>query len=209
MLLIGQYDSPFVRRVAVTLKLYGLPYRLAPLSAFGDVEELARYNPLRRVPTLVFEDGIALTDSGAIVDTLDEMVGPERAFLTRRGDDRRAMLRTCAFAAGAADKAVSLVYERAFRDGLKMWVERCRAQVIDTLDLLERERAAVKTPWLLGGTMSHADILLGTMHRFVSEALADQFVMDGWAALADHAARCEAMPEFAEAYQPFRLTMPE
>jgi len=210
MLLIGQYDSPFVRRVAVTLKLYDLPYRHAPLSAFGDVEEIARYNPLRRVPTLVYEDGIALTDSSAIVDALDELVGPDRAFLTRRGDDRRAMLRTCAFAAGVAEKAVSLVYERAFRDGgLKMWVERCRAQVIDTLDLLERERAAAKDSWLLGETMSHADVLLGTMHRFVSEALADQFVMDGWVALGEHAARCEALPEFADACQAFKLTMPD
>jgi len=210
MLLIGQYDSPFVRRVAVTLKLYDLPYRHAPLSAFGDVEEIARYNPLRRVPTLVYEDGVALTDSSAIVDALDELVGPDLAFLTRRGDDRRAMLRTCAFAAGVAEKAVSLVYERAFRDGgLKMWVERCRAQVIDTLDLLERERAAAKDIWLLGETMSHADVLLGTMHRFVSEALADQFVMDGWVALGEHAARCEALPEFADACQTFKLTMPD
>ena len=47
------------------------------------------------------------------------------------------------------------------------------------------------------------------MHRFVSEALADQFVMDGWVALAEHAARCEALPEFADAYQPFRLTLPD
>ena len=209
MLLIGQYDSPFVRRVAVTLKLYDLPCRHAPLSAFGDVEEIARYNPLRRVPTLVFDDGVALTDSSAIVDAIDEMVGPHRPFLSRRGDDRRAMLRTCAFAAGVAEKAVSLVYERAFRDGLKMWVERCRAQVIDTLDLLERERAAARRDWLLGDTMSHADVLLATMHRFVSEALADQFVMDGWVALAEHAARCEALPEFADAYQPFRLTLPD
>lgn len=84
MLLIGQYDLPFVRRVAVTLKLYDLPCRHAPLSAFGDVEEIARYNPLRRVPTLVFDDGVALTDSSAIVDAIDEMVGPHRSFLAPR-----------------------------------------------------------------------------------------------------------------------------
>ena len=208
MLLIGQYDSPFVRRVAVTLRLYGFAYEHAPLSTFGDANEIARHNPLRRVPTLVFDDGVVMVDSGAIIEILDEMVGPDKAFLARRGDDRRAMLRWCGFAAGAAEKGVSLVYEGAFREGLPMWVERCRAQVIDTLDLLERERAAAKGPWLLGETMCHADILLGTMVRFISEALAGQFVMDGWAALSRHAEACEALPEFAAAYQAFGLTPP-
>ena len=209
MLLIGQYDSPFVRRVAVTMKLYGLDYRHAPLSAFGDVDEIARHNPLRRVPTLVFDDGVVMVDSSAIVEVLDEMVGPDKAFLARRGDDRRAILRWCAFAAGAAEKGVSLVYEGAFREGLPLWVNRCRAQVIDTLDLLERERAAAPGPWLLGETMSHADVLLGTMFRFMSEALAGQFVMEGWQALSRHAEACEALSEFAAAYQPYTLTMPE
>jgi glutathione S-transferase len=209
MLLIGQYDSPFVRRVAVTLKLYGLPYRHAPLSTFGDADQIARDNPLRRVPTLVFDDGVAMVDSGAIVEVLDEMVGPDKAFLTRRGEERRAMLRWCGFAAGAAEKGVSLVYEGAFREGLPMWVDRCRAQVIDTLDLLERERAAAKGPWLLGQTMCHADVLLGTVARFIGEALAGQFVMEGWTAIAEHAARCDALPAFAEAYQPYTLAVPE
>ena len=209
MLLIGQYDSPFVRRVAVTMKLYGLDYRHAPLSAFGDVDEIARHNPLRRVPTLVFDDGVVMVDSSAIVEVLDEMVGPDKAFLARRGDNRRAVLRWCAFAAGAAEKGVSLVYEGAFREGLPLWVNRCRAQVIDTLDLLERERAAAAGQWLLGDTMSHADVLLGTMYRFMSEALSTQFVMEGWQGLSRHAEACEALPEFAAAYQPFKLAMPD
>jgi glutathione S-transferase len=209
MLLIGQYDSPFVRRVAVTMKLYELEYQHAPLSSFGDVDEIARHNPLRRVPTLVFDDGVVMVDSGAIVEVLDEMVGPDKAFLARRGDDRRAVLRWCAFAAGTAEKGVSLVYEGAFREGLPMWVNRCRAQVIDTLDLLERERAAANGRWLLGETMSHADVLLGTMFRFMNEALAGQFVMEGWQALSRHAEACEALPEFAAAYQPYKLAMPD
>jgi len=44
--------------------------------------------------------------------------------------------------------------------------------------------------------------------RFISEALAGQFVMDGWAALSRHADACEALPEFAAAYQPFGLSPP-
>jgi glutathione S-transferase len=55
MFLIGQYDSPFVRRVAIALRLYGLPFEHRPWSTFGDADKIAPYNPLRRVPTLVLD----------------------------------------------------------------------------------------------------------------------------------------------------------
>ena len=67
MLLIGQCDSPFVRRVAVTLRLYGLAYDHAAWSTFGDADKIDRYNPLRRVPTLVLDDGRPLAESNAIL----------------------------------------------------------------------------------------------------------------------------------------------
>ncbi len=62
MFLIGQYDSPFVRRVAIALRLYGLAFEHKPWSTFGDAETIAPYNPLRRVPTLVLDDGEALIE---------------------------------------------------------------------------------------------------------------------------------------------------
>lgn len=209
MLLIGQYDSPFLRRVAITLRLYGLAYEHLPWSVFGDVDRIARYNPLRRVPTLVLDDGMVLVDSGAIIEILDDMVGNQRAFLARRGAERREVLRWCALAAGVADKGLSLVYERAFREGLPMWVARCSEQISDTLDLLEVECDARSTRWLFGDTLSHADILFATMFRFLTEALPDSFAMEHRRALASHAARCETLPEFQTVYQTYRLVMPE
>jgi glutathione S-transferase len=209
MLLIGQYDSPFVRRVGVAMTLYGIAFEHAPWSGFGDVDKIARYNPLRRVPTLVLDDGTVLTDSFVILEVIDEMVGPDRAFLDRPGADRIAMLRLCAFAAGTADKGVSLVYEGAFREGLPMWVERCRSQVLDTLALLDAERTARTSEWLFGGQLSHADIVLATMFRFISEALPGMFAMADFAALHHHSEACEALPAFRNVCQPFRLTMPE
>ena len=83
MILIGQYDSPFVRRVAVALVLHGLPYEHRPWSTFGDAARIAPFNPLRRVPVLLTADGEALIESGAILDYLDELAGPERALLAR------------------------------------------------------------------------------------------------------------------------------
>src|SRR3984893_4699173 len=60
MILIGQYDSPFVRRVAIALRLYGIGYEHRPWSTFGDADRIAAFNPLRRVPTLVLDDGESL-----------------------------------------------------------------------------------------------------------------------------------------------------
>jgi len=204
MLLIGQYDSPFVRRVGVALRLYGLAFEHAPWSTFGDAERIAAYNPLLRVPTLVMDDGVALMDSFAILDALDEMVGPERAMIAAAGPDRREALRLCALAAGAADKAVSLVYERALRgEGLAMWVQRCSAQVNGALDALEAARAGRTTPWLFGDGIGHADVMIATMLRFVGEALPGAFELAARPALTAHAAACEALPAFQEIQQPF------
>ncbi|MES2750531.1 MAG: glutathione S-transferase family protein, partial [Pseudomonadota bacterium] len=65
MILIGQYDSPFVRRVALAMHFYGIPYDHKPWSTFGDGAKIAIYNPLMRVPTLVLDDGEVLIESTA------------------------------------------------------------------------------------------------------------------------------------------------
>ena len=209
MLLIGQYDSPFVRRVAVALKTYGLAYEHAPWSTFGEAEKIAAYNPLRRVPTLVLDDGAVIVDSAAILAILDQMVGPDRAVLARAGDDGRELLRLAAFAAGAADKGVSLLYERVLREAaFPLWVERCRAQIAETLNLLEAARAGRGAGWLFDDAPSHADVMLGTMHGFLREALPAEFDFGRWPALAAHAQACEALPAFREAYQAYALVPP-
>src|ERR1700736_2838772 len=151
MILIGQYDSPFVRRVAIALKLYELPYEHWPWSTFGEGDQIATYNPLRRVPTLVLHSGEVLIESTAILDYLDEWVGPGKAMIAARGPDRRHALKICALATGLADKAVSLVYERVLRkDASKLWVERCEAQIGAVLDALETKRAAISSPYWFG-----------------------------------------------------------
>src|SRR3954447_5258073 len=89
MFLIGQYDSPFVRRVAIQLQLHGLPFEHRPWSSFGDAVKIAPYNPLRRVPTLVLDSGEAVIETAASLDYLDERVGQEKAMMAEGGDLRR------------------------------------------------------------------------------------------------------------------------
>lgn len=210
MILIGQYDSPFVRRVAVALRCYGLPYEHRPWSVWADADALGQVSPLRRVPVLVLDDGVALVESGAILDTLDEMVGEARALLPRSGPVRREGLRIGSLATGLADKAVALVYERVLRPESQrnaVWVARCEAQIRDTLAALEAARAATRSPWWLGERLSHADVVVGTALRFLGEAHPGLYEASAWPRLSAHAAACEALPEFQAVVQPFTVTL--
>jgi glutathione S-transferase len=205
MLLIGPYDSPFVRRVAIAMRLYDIAFEHKPWSTFRDAEKIAPYNPLRRVPTLVLDSGEALIESSIILDYLDEVVGEVRAMIAARGDERRHQLRLCSLATGLGDKAVSLFFERVLRtEQLQLWVERCETQISDALAVLEKERAAVKTLYLFGERIGHSDIAIACMVRLTSEVQANLFDAARYPALAAHAAYCEALPPFKEIAQPLK-----
>ena len=89
MILIGMFDSPFVRRVAVSMNLLGMAFEHRNWSVGKDFDQIRQFNPLGRVPTLVPPGGEALVESNAILDYLDECAGPERALVPRSGKDRR------------------------------------------------------------------------------------------------------------------------
>lgn len=208
MILIGQYDSPFVRRVAVALRLLAIDFEHRPWSVWADAVRLAAFNPLRRVPTLVLDDGTVLVESTVMLDVIDDRVGPARALLPRSGATRLQGLRVSAFAVGVADKAVSLFYEGVLRtEASVIWTERCRAQILETLDLLERERAASSTTYWLGHTISHPDIAIACALRFVQEGLPGLLDAPRYPTLIRDAAACEALPAFIEIRQPITVTL--
>ena len=198
------FDSPYVRRVAVSLRLLGHAFEHRNWSVGADFERIRAYNPLGRVPTLVLDDGQALADSSAILDWIDEVSGPERALLPARGVERRHALQLMAIATGAADKGVAQLYEGAFRPAEKRhepWVARCRSQMEAGLAELDRACAATSAPWLLGDRISQADITLTAVSTFLHESL--QLDPARLPSLADRTARGEALPAFHEFHQPF------
>jgi glutathione S-transferase len=207
MLLIGMFDSPFVRRVAITMKLLDMPFEHANWSIGRDFERIREYNPLGRVPTLVLRSGESLMESGAILDYLDEAAGRERALLPPAGADRRQALKLMAMATGAAEKGVLQVYEGVFRPEEKRhppWLERLRVQMSSSLAAIDRyagERGA--SQWLVGKRMTQADITAACVFTFLNDTLkvaADRVMFQSLATLA---ARCESMPAFQETHVPF------
>lgn len=205
MILIGQYDSPFVRRVAIALTLYEMPFEHRPWSVFGDADRVAEFNPLMRVPTLVLDSGETLIESAMILDHLDEVAGA-KALIAQSGRPRREALKVCALGMGLADKAVALVYERVMHpEKSDVWVGRCTRQLKAVLDVLEAQRAAHAPPFWFGDTPGHADIAVACALRFAREAHPALFTPNQWPALMAHADRCEALPVFkgiAQAFSP-------
>jgi glutathione S-transferase len=204
MILIGQFDSPFVRRVGIALELYGLAYRHEPWSAFGDADKIRPYNPTLRVPTLVLDDGDSLIDSAAMLDHLDSLVPVEKRLFPAAEPARRRALKVATLATGLADKAVGLFYEKRLHElPSPRFVERWTAQVEGGLAALEADRAPRATRWWFGDSMGHADIAVACVWRFVVEALPGLIAPGAYPALAAHSEVCEAQPAFAKIVQPF------
>jgi glutathione S-transferase len=217
VILVGQYDSPFVRRVAAALNVVGLDYVHSPLSVFGDADAMRRINPLGRVPALMLgedpETSEVLVDSGAILDWLDEAVGPDRALLPPGGAERRRQLQLVALATGCIDKLGAVAYERRLRPPERRWtgwIERCTVQARSGLASLESRIAASRgapQPWLGGQRIGQADITVGCLMGYLE--LADpelRTTLDGTA--LDRLARaCEALPAFV-ATKPAAYVLP-
>ncbi|MCC2656270.1 MAG: glutathione S-transferase [Panacagrimonas sp.] len=204
MILIGMFDSPYVRRVAVSLRLLDVGFEHRNWSVGKDFDRIREFNPLGRVPTLVLDDGEVLAESSAILDWLDEYAGPERALLPRGGADRRRSLQVMAIATGAADKGVAQLYEGAFRPPEKRhepWVARCRTQMEAGLAALDRICAESGSEWLLGDRIGQVDITLAAVSTFLHESL--QLDPARCPALAQRTARAEGLPAFREFHQPF------
>jgi glutathione S-transferase len=204
MILIGQYDSPFVRRVGIAMTLYGLPITQQPWSIFGDADRIRAYNPLVRVPTLVLDDGDVLIESHAILDYLDSLVPADRVLFPASEPARHQALKVAALATGLAEKGVSLFYEKRLHSHVsEVWVERCRAQIAGALAALEAERAERAGDYWFGADIGHADIAVAAALRFLSEVHPELFATTQHKALAEHAARLEALPVFRAISQPF------
>ena len=194
MILVGQYDSPFVRRVAVTLIHFGLPFTRNRLSVFNS--GMAEINPLVRIPSLVIDGGETLFDSMAILDYLDELAGPQRALIPRSGDDRRRVLQATVLAAGATEKGGAVVYERHFHASACIahdWVARCLAQLAGALVHLDGH---AKEPWFFGERMTQADITIGCMVFYLGLRLPEAFPAGRYPKIEQIARRCEALDAF-------------
>jgi glutathione S-transferase len=197
MILVGQYDSPYVRRVAVSLRVLGFAYEHDTRSVFSDFDSMRQTNPLGRIPSLVLDNGETLIDSAAILDWLDGSVGPGRRLIPAAGPERRQALRRIALATGVIDKAGAVVYEKLIRPAAHRWPEwiaRCTTQATSALETLEAEQ------WPEGAPLAQPQITTACVIRWLQIADPEMIPPGRFPALDALSARSEARSEFVATY---------
>jgi glutathione S-transferase len=143
--------SPYVRKVMVTAIETGIDGRIeqVPVAVMPTKPnaELARDNPLMKLPTLVTDDGLALYDSRVICEHAGvRMVPPS-------GPDRWRVLRWQAMADGITDAGLLCRYETVVRAEDKRsaeWTQGQMAKVTQGLDMAENDAALLSGPLNLG-----------------------------------------------------------
>jgi glutathione S-transferase len=194
MILVGQYDSPYSRRVAISLRVLGMPYEHDTRSVFADFDSMRKTNPLGRIPSLVLDDGTTLIDSAAILDWIDESVGPERALIPPSGPARREALQRIALANGAVDKiGGGANYERLIRPERYRWpewIERTTVQGQGALAALDA------LPWPAAAPIDQAQITAGCALDYVRVTAPELLPPGRYPVLDALLERLRARPEF-------------
>lgn len=198
MILIGRNLSPFVRRVGASLAVLGIPYEQRHYGTVDQRAEILSLNPLGRVPALVLDDGEVLVDSIAILDAIDDLVGPDRALVPATGAPRRAAMRALALAVGATEKLVAAYQETKRRPAEFVWADAA-TKLLDqaaggftALDMLAQGQ-----PWLCGEAMTQADITVTAALDFADAVMPD-FTAGRFPALAALRDRANAIPAIGD-----------
>jgi glutathione S-transferase len=201
MQLVGMLDSPYVRRVAISLQLLGLRFEHRSLSVFSSFDQFQQINPVVKAPTLVCDDGTVLMDSNLILDYAQARARP-RSLLPAELPALALDLRLTGLALAACEKSVQIVYERGLRPPEKLhqpWVERVSGQLLAAYGELERSLAARALPAVTGARLTQAGVTVAVAWHFTQQMLPEVVPAANHPALAAWSAQAEALPAFRAA----------
>ena len=190
MQLIGMLDSPYVRRVAISLRRLGMPFEHQSLSVFRDFDAFSRINPIVKAPTLVTDDGTVLMDSTLILQHIETI---SDSSLMPEAQQPQA-LRLIGLALIACDKTVQIVYERTLRPTDKQhqpWLDRVATQLHAAYTQLEQSAHVLTCQPLM-----QPDITTAVAWRFTQLYTADVITPQEYPQLAAFSAQAETLPEF-------------
>ncbi len=201
MQLIGMLDSPYVRRVAISLQLLGLRFEHRSISVFSTYAQFQQINPIVKAPTLVCDDGEVLMDSTLILEYAEALAGARKSLMPSDLAERQHALRVIGLALAACEKCVQIVYERDLRPAEKRhepWVARVTAQLLAAYEALEselRQRPLAVT----SGTINQAGITTAVAWHCTQQKLPDVVPAEDYPNLRELSWRAEALPEFMAA----------
>ncbi|WP_285429063.1 MULTISPECIES: glutathione S-transferase family protein [unclassified Pseudomonas] len=192
MKLIGMLDSPYVRRVAISLELYGVDFVHEPLSVFRTFDEFAQINPVVKAPTLVLDDGTVLMDSSLILEYLETLAPADRKLLPQKPGALARDLHILGLALAACEKSVQIVYEHNLRPAEKLhapWLERVTGQLLAAYGLLDKQLGDSEA-------LTQASITAAVAWSFSQLTVASVVKADAFPHLQRHAERLEQHPAF-------------
>ena len=199
MILVGMPDSPYVRRVAISLKRMGIPFEHQQVSVFRHFDRFKAINPVVKAPSFVCDDGTVLMDSSLILDHVESTAPAAKRLMPSEVLARREALRLIGLAMAACEKGVQMVYEKEQRPTEKRhgpWMDRVIGQANAAYGELERAAGERRGAWLQGEALNAADIAVACAWRFGQYYNAVEVPAAGYAALVAHSQRAEALPEF-------------
>ncbi len=196
MKLIGMLDSPYVRRVAICLKVLGLEVQHQSLSVFSTFDEFRRINPVVKAPTLVLDDGQVLMDSSLILQLLD----PHSRLWPAESAARARAFRLTGLALAACEKAVQVVYEHNLRPAQKLhepWLERVYGQLFAAWAELEKDLLAQPLSEE-ESTLGQAQVSIAVAWSFSRMMLPERVLAADYPTLAAFAETLERLPVFVQ-----------
>jgi glutathione S-transferase len=199
MRLIGMMDSPYVRRVAVSLRLMGIGFDHDQISVLREFDKFAAINPIVKAPTLITDDGVVLADSTLILQHLELFAEPARRLTPLDPALNARAQRITGLALAACEKTVQLVYEFNLRPEERRhqpWIDRVRGQLQAANRLLEAELAP-SGGWLFGERPLQADVSAAVSWAFTQLVMPEEALASEHPRLAELSRRAEALPEFA------------
>jgi glutathione S-transferase len=198
--LIGMLDSPYVRRVAISLQLLGLHFEHQPLSVFSAFSQFQQINPVVKAPTLICDDGEVLMDSSLILEYAEALAHP-RSLIPAALPERQHTLRVVGLALAACEKSVQLIYERRLRPPEKVhepWVARVTSQLLAAFGAIE-ETLASRPLATDSGAINQAGVSAAVAWQFAQQMLPEAVPSARHPLLAALSASAEALPEFRAA----------
>jgi glutathione S-transferase len=194
MRLIGMLDSPYVRRVAVSLKLLDMPFNHEAVSVFRHFDHFRSINPVVKAPSLVTDDGTVLMDSTLILDHIEKLAG--HSLMPVGIAEHTRALRLIGLALAACEKSVSIFYERNLRPAVHPpWMDRVTGQLLLAYQALEQE---VPDGWFDGRAVQQDAITTAIAWRFTQHVIGDVVPAGDFPRLAALSQRAEATPAFRQ-----------
>ena len=196
MRLIGMLDSPYVRRVAVSLKVLGMNFSHDEVSVFRHFEKFSAINPVVKAPTFVTDDGVVLMDSGLILEHIARLA--PRSLMPADRAAHEIALRQIGLALAACDKVVTIIYERNQRPAEKQhqpWIERVSGQVLAAYGALEREASP---DWFTGEDLMQPQITTAVAWYFTQHNFPQLVPAADFPKLSVLSARAEKLTAFVE-----------